>query len=127
MKKIFFITTFFVCALCFGLFVFPLSPGLDEEAWASGTHNRVTSVASKNRIAGIVVAESLSESEEYQKLQKEFRRLLEEIKRLEREAKDKFNEEILPIIRRNLKRLQELLEDFKLEDDRSKDDDRIAT
>jgi hypothetical protein len=68
-----------------------------------------------------------ADSEEYERLMDEVRRLLEEIKRLKREARDKFNEEVLPLIRRKLEKLRELLEEFNSEEGRSKEDDVILT
>ena len=127
MKTSLFITCFLVCALGFGPIVIPFLPCPHEEARASGTQNRVTSIASKSRSSGILLGENLSDSEEYKKLQKEVKRLLEEIKKLEKEAKDQFDEKILPLIRRKLEQLRKLLEEFNLKDPPPKDDDMIAT
>jgi hypothetical protein len=127
MKKTPCIPSFLIWTLCLGSFGPSIFPCLDEKVLASETHSPLKSIESIDKVTKIVTCENLSDSEEYEKLLKEIRRLLEEIKRLERETKDKFNEEILPIIRRKLKRLRKLLEEFNLEDDPSKDDDMILT
>ena len=53
------------------------------------------------------------QSEEYKTLQKELNRLLEELKDLEKDLKNKFQKEILPLLREEVEKIRKKLEEFR--------------
>lgn len=70
-------------------------------------------------------------SEEYKRLEEELDALLRELRRLERDVRDKLNQELIPLIRREIEKLHERLRNFRFKkqppEERPKDDDMIRT
>jgi hypothetical protein len=83
-----------------------------REACGPGAISRIAS--------GGDAADQNSKSKEYEELEEDLRALMEEMKRLERNFSEKIRKEILPLIKREIERLRELLRKFQLEDDEPK-------
>jgi len=58
-----------------------------------------------------------SQQHDYEDIERELKRLLEVLKILEKEAKEKVQKELIPLLKREIERLRKWLEEFRPEKD----------
>jgi uncharacterized coiled-coil protein SlyX len=101
-----------------------LAAGFGGSGTVTGSENgRLSGISNKTRdphvpmhVSSVIQASSAEKTpnegdqrEEYDKLQAELKRLMEEMKRLGKEGKKKIENDILPLIRKEIERLREKL------------------
>ena len=110
-KRLFFVITLLIVLNC------PNMIKADEKRYNAG--NSLSSFLSP----AAEDSKTDPQSEEYKTLQKELNRLLEELKELEKDLKNRFQKELLPLLREEIEEIRKKLEEFRKKEKKQKQDD----